>query len=299
MKTIIAMIVGGAIILGIFFGISSSGNLVLDSQTVLKSPKVNTAEVNHKVDSSHLSNNTDNNQKNINTEATNIAQENSNPMDQFAYLIQNQGLLYGSVSDGAQIIIPCSEGKIVNGQLKVPEYYVSMPWEQFTDYITANGDGSFIINEFYNGTQTGKFDLQESKNGLNGKFTHLENNAVSEASFTNIKSYNSNGQLTKKPFYIGVIGKTAVTLTNEFNGQYTEYYHGDKHLFTIEKQDSSSNSNYNIQLNEYWQGKLTGEYFLSDVGNDTYTGIFIKNPNSVNPIKSTVGLTGSNSPFSV
>lgn len=301
MKTIIAMIVGGAIVLGVFFGISSNGNLVLDSQTVLKSPKVNEATSQHTVDVSNSSNNIKNNQNStkILNDSSNSTSQSSNPMNQFTYLIQNEGLLYGQVNDGAKIIIPCTEGKIVNGQLVVPEYYVSMPWEQFTDYIVAKGNGNFIINEFYNGVQTGKFNLHEINNGLEGKFTHVSNNAVSNSKFINIKGYSQGGQLTRKPFYIGVIGKTAVTLTNEFNGQYTEYYHGDKHLFTIEKQENSSNNNYNIQLNEYYQNKLTGEYFLNDVGNDTYTGIFIKNPNSTNPIKSAVGLTGSNSPFSV
>lgn len=301
MKTIIAAIIGGIIVVGVFLGISSNSNLVLDSQTVLKSPKVNVAASQDNVKIASLSNNTKNNIENsINqAQSKNNINTSNNPMTQFQYLIANEGLLYGTVSDGAQIIIPCSEGKVVNGQLVVPEYYISMPWEKFTDYITANGNGSFTIDEYYNGKQTGRFDLEENKNRLTGKFTHIENGVISQASFVNVKQFSGRGQLSRKPFYIGVIGQTAVTLTNELDGQYTEYYHGDKHLFTIKKQDTSSNSSYNIQLNEYYQNKLTGEYFLNDVGNDTYTGIFIKRPNSGNPIKSTVGLTGSNSPFSV
>ncbi|MGL5575457.1 MAG: hypothetical protein ACRDCW_07960 [Sarcina sp.] len=301
MKTVIAMIVGGAIVLGIFFGISSSSNLVLDSQTVLKSPKVNTSVSRHTGDISNLSNNTKNNiEKNQNTNNEMVQVNNtSNSMTEFKDLIQNEGLLYGTVSNGAQIIIPCSEGEVKNNELIVPEYYVNMPWETFTDYITANGNGNFVINEFYNGKQTGRFNLQENENTISGQFTHMTNGATAEAKFVSIKTNNQRGELSRKPFYIGVIGQTAVTLTNEFNGQYIEYYHGDKNLFTIEKQENSSNSNYDIQLNEYYQNNLTGEYFLNDVGNDTYTGIFIKAPNSADPVKSTVGLTGSNSPFSV
>ena len=297
MKTIIAMIVGGAIVLGLFLGVTSGSNFVLDSQTVLKSPKVNSAR------SNNILNLNDTNNKKSNTSNSNndnMATDNlDSTMNEFSYLIKNEGILYGVVSDGANIIIPCSEGKIVNGELVVPEYYTSMPWEKFTDHISSNGDGSFTINEFYNGTQTGQFNLNEGKNTLVGSFKHISNGAMSTAKFTNMKYFNATGQLARKPFYIGVIGQTAVTLTNEFNGKFTEYYHGDKHLFNIVRQENSSNSNYDIQLNEYYNNKLTGEYFLNDVGNDTYTGIFIKGPTSANPIKSTVGLTGSISPFSI
>ncbi|MGL4760370.1 MAG: hypothetical protein ACRCWG_02835 [Sarcina sp.] len=293
MKTIIAMIVGGAIVLGLFLGVTSSSNFVLDSQTVLKSPKVNSMK------SNNISN-----LNNINKTQSNISSNGSTnnldtSMSEFAYLIKNEGILYGVVSDGANIIIPCSQGKIENGELVVPEYYTSMPWEVFTDYISSNGAGSFTIKEFYKGTQTGQFKLNESKGSLVGSFKHISNGAMSTAKFRNMKYFDATGQLARKPFYIGVIGQTAVTLTNEFNGKYTEYYHGDEHLFNIVKQENSANSNYDIQLNEYHNNKLTGEYFLNDVGNDTYTGIFIKDPTSTNPVKSTVGLTGSISPFSV
>ncbi|WP_297518587.1 hypothetical protein [uncultured Clostridium sp.] len=296
MKTIISMIIGGAIVLGLFLGVTSSNSFVLDSQTVLKSPKVNLVKDKHIF-------NFDNNSNNVNVSTSTNKQDGSNSlnntMSQFNYLIQNEGMLYGVVANGAKIIIPCSEGKVINGQLVVPEYYTSMPWEKFTDYISSNGDGSFTIYEYYNGKQTGEFNVNEKGNNLVGEFIHTVNNAKSKVIFSNVKSFDESGQLSRKPFYIGVIGETAVTLTNEFDGTYTEYYHGDKHLFDIKKETSSSNSNYNIQLNEYYNGKLTGEYLLNDIGNDTYTGIFIKAPQSANPIKSTVGLTGSKSPFSI
>ena len=286
MKTLVAMIVGGLIVLGLFLGVISSNNFVLNSETLLKSPKIDV-------------------QKNLNEENNiNLSVKNSNGiinsnnMSEFSELINKDGLLYGTVSNGADIIIPCSEGIIENRELVVPEYYTSRPWEKFTDYIQANGGSSYTIYEYYEGKQTGLFKLKDSNGELIGEFTHISNNAKSTAKFEE-KPNVDRGNLARKPFYIGVIGQTAVTLTNCFNGSYTEYYHGDKHLFEVKKVNNTANNNYSIQLNEYYKGKLTGEYLLNNVGNDTYTGVFVAHPNSSKSVTTTVGLTGSNSPLSI
>ena len=142
-------------------------------------------------------------------------------------------------------------------------------------------------------------DIQQKANILNSK-NNINNDAiVVKEKFTDFKNDRQNGQLIKKPFYIGVVGNSAITLKNEFNQHYIGYYHGYKYLINVVKQKNSSNSNYSIQLNEYFKGKLIGEYFLNNVGNDTYTGILLRYPNSKSQKKSVVGLTGSNSPFSV
>ena len=287
MKTLIAMIVGGLIVLGLFLGVISSNNFVLNSETLLKSPKIN-VQKNLKES---------NNINSLNLEKSNNM-NSSNNMSEFSELINKNGLLYGNVSDGANIIIPCSEGVIENGELVVPEYYTSIPWEKFTDYIEADGNSNYTIYEYYKGKNTGIFKLNNSNGELSGVFTHVTTNIKSLARFKEESSLD-NGGLTKKPFYIGVIGQTAVALTNCFNGTYTEYYDGDKHLFEVKKVNASASSNYSIQLNEYYGKKLTGEYLLNDVGNDTYTGIFIAHPNSSKSVTTTVGLTGSNSPFSI
>lgn len=291
MKTIVSMIVGIAIILGIFWGISYSGNLILDSQTVLKSPKVNTSEGRRAVGVSNLSDNIK-----FNTESN----KNSNLVNDISNLIKQGSLLYGTVGNGIKIIIPCKDGIMVDNELVVPEYYIDKPWEKFTDHITIDNKGNFIITEFYKDKEIGKFNLKQEGLNLVGELTNIDDNTLSRAKFININKDNiQNGQLMKKPFYIGVVGNLAITLTNEFNGHYTGYYHGYKQLINIVKEENSSNSSYNIQLNEYLKGKLIGEYFLNNIGNDTYTGIFIRYHNGVKSKKVTVGLTGSNSPFSI
>ena len=291
MKTLVAMIVGGLIVLGLFLGVISSNNFVLNSETLLKSPKIN---VQKNLKESNSINN-------LNLEKSNnikSSMNSNNSMSAFSELISKNGLLYGTVSDGANIIIPCSEGVIKNGELVVPEYYTSRPWEKFTDYIEADGNSNYTIYEYYKGKNTGVFKLKNPDGGLSGMFTHVSNNMKSTANFKEESSSDS-GNLVRKPFYIGVIGQTAVTLTNCFNGTYTEYYNKDKHLFEVKKVNPSASSNYSIQLNEYYEKKLTGEYLLNDVGNDTYTGIFVAHPNTSKSITTTVGLTGSISPFSI
>lgn len=326
MKKAIAIIIGLVIILIAVIFICFGNEFTFNNQTLLKSPKVDipqstvNASVASYIDDQKLKNTTSSNSnissnlnlqdsnynstvnKNTNTQKTNtqnvVSQNGSiSTASALTNLMESGGVLYGYVADGAYIIIPCSQGKIINGQLSVPEYYLGMPWEEFNDYISIQ-NGSYVIKEYYKGKQTGVFDLKANSKGLSGSFTHIANNQTYNARFTSENDLKP-GSLTEKPFYIGVIGNTAVTLTNEFNGSYVEYYHGDKHLFTVKKQANSQNANYNIQLNEYLGNVLTGEYLLNSVGHDTYTGIFIDKPNSANPIKSTVGLTGSFSPFSV
>lgn len=330
MKKLITIVIGILIILGVFIFVMSGNGLTLTNQSLLQSPKVvvqkdkpyvrNTNIEENKNISNNMnrenSNNNSNNSivKNINssnitksnitttqintvnndnTQNTNIEE---NKFNQFSNLMKSSGILYGNVADGAKIIIPCSQGKVVNGQLLVPEYYVDMPWEEFSDSINFV-NGRYIIKEYYQGQETGEFDLVLNGNKLTGIFTHIENGAQYNASFTLIGKMKEN-QLASKPFYIGVIGNTTVALTNEFNGTYTQYYDGDKHLSSVIKVNSQ-NSTYQIQLNVYKKGILSGEYFLNSVGNDTYTGVYITNPNTPNSSQSTVGLTGSFSPFSV
>ena len=291
MRTIVSIIVGVTIIFCIFCGISYSGNLILDSQTVLKSPRVNVSEDQHNVQVSNLSNDIK-----INTGSS----QSSNRVNKISDLMKQGSLLYGTVANGTKIIIPCKEGVIVDNKLVVPEYYVNMPWKKFTDYITTDNKGNFIITEFYKDKEIGKFNLKQEGSNLVGSLENIGDNTLSKVEFTDIsRSRIQSGQLMKKPFYIGVVGKSAVTLTNEFNDHYTAYYHGYKYLIDVVKQENSSDSNYNIQLNEYWKGHFIGEYFLNNVGNDTYTGVLIRYPNKPNPKKITVGLTASNSPSDV
>ncbi|MGL5823101.1 MAG: hypothetical protein ACRCYE_15965 [Sarcina sp.] len=288
MKTVVAMVLGGLIVIALFFGMISSNSLVLTSNNLLRTPKTN------EENSSSISlNYLDNHQQ---VPSTDISEGD---ISKFSKLLSGEGTLMGNISDGATVVIPLAEGVIKNNQFVVPEYYTSLPWEQFTDYIAADGNNKYTINEYYNGVHTGIFNIRETtNNNLVGSFEHVSNQQMSNVSMQ-IESSRNAGTLANKPFYIGVIGQTAVTLVNTFNGKYVEYYHGDKHVFNVKKVQNNSNSNYNIELQESYDGKITGEYLLNDVGNDTYTGVFIKAPNSQNPVKSTVGLTGSNSPTTI
>lgn len=141
-------------------------------------------------------------------------------------------------------------------------------------------------------------DVQEKANILNSK-SNINDAIIMKEKFIDFKDDSQSGQLIKKPFYIGVVGNSAITLKNEFNQHYIGYYHGYNYPINVVKQKNSSNSNYSIQLNEYYKGNLIGEYFLNNIGNDTYTGILLRYPNSERQKKSLVGLTGSNSPFSI
>lgn len=321
MKKIITAIIGIMIVIGLCVGVIASNNFTFNNETLLKSPNVNLAKNSNEIANSMNINDNNNtsgsnasvdknsNSKYINNNITNNSNVNNNssdigmqqtikkesPMNEFSQLIKSGGILYGKASNGAKIIIPFSKGSVINGEFVVPEYYVNMPWEEFNDYISINSEGNYIINEFYKGNKTGQFDLRMNGDDLSGIFTHAINNKKSNVNFI-YEGLGKPGMLSKKPFYIGVVGDTAVTLSNEFNGNYSEYYHGNKNIFTIKKVSNPQNSNYNIQLNEYYDNKLTGQYFLNDVGNDTYTGIFI---NIASSVKSTVGLTASDSPFGV
>lgn len=291
MKTVVAMVLGGLIVIALFLGMISSNSLVLTSNNLLRTPKTN--EENSSNNSSVNLNYLENHQQ---VPSTDISEGDIN---KFSKLLSGEGTLIGNVSDGATIVIPLADGVIKNNQFVVPEYYTSLPWETFTDYITADGNSKYTINEYYNGIHTGIFNVTENaNNALVGEFKHVSNGQTANVSMKIENSRNAK-KLANKPFYIGVIGQTAVTLINTYNGKYIEYYHGDKNLFNVEKVQNNSNSNYDVELQESYQGKVTGEYLLNDVGNDTYTGVFIKNPNSQNPVKSTVGLTGSNSPTTI
>ncbi|MGL4990256.1 MAG: hypothetical protein ACRC57_03685 [Sarcina sp.] len=330
MKKLITIVIGILIILGVFIFVMSGNGLTLTNQSLLQSPKVvvqkdkpyirNTnIEENKNInnntnnENTNSENSTNNLNNNIvkNTNSSNVIKNNAtttqvntmqnsniqnNRFNEFSSLMKSSGILYGTVDDGAQIIIPCSQGKVVNGQLLVPEYYVDMPWEEFSDSISFV-NGRYIIKEYYEGQETGEFNLALNGNKLTGIFTHIENGAQYNTSFTLIGKLKEN-ELASKPFYIGVIGNTTVALTNEFNGTYTQYYDGDKHLSNVVKVNSQ-NSTYQIELNVYTKGVLSGQYMLNCVGSDTYTGIYITNPNTPNASRSTVGLTGSFSPFSV
>ncbi|MGL4741173.1 MAG: hypothetical protein ACRC41_10260 [Sarcina sp.] len=291
MKTVVAMVLGGLIVIALFLGMISSNSLVLTSNNLLRTPKTNV--VNDNSNSSVSLNYLDNHQQ---VPSTDISEGDIN---KFSKLLSGEGTLIGNVSNGATVVIPLADGIIKNNQFVVPEYYTSLPWEHFTDYIAADGNNKYTINEYYNGVHTGIFNVTESANNkLVGSFEHVSNQEMANVSMQ-IESSRNVGKLENKPFYIGVIGQTAVTLVNTFNGKYVEYYHGDEKVFNVEKVQNNSSNNYDVELEESYNGKVTGEYLLNDVGNDTYTGVFIKAPNSQNPVKSTVGLTGSNSPTTI
>lgn len=265
-----------------------------NNKSTSNSSNVNTNTSNNNEVSSSTSQSNNNSNTSQNT-GFSMAQSTGN----FADIVNGSNYIIGAI-DGTHIIIPVSNGQIVNNQLILPEYYTSEPGEVFTAKISSLGNGNFILYEFYGNKHTATFKLKyqacaDGPASLLGTFTHNGTSSVTGITFnfSQFGGFLSNGM----PFYHGSVAGTPVTLEINSVGQnkYLEYYQGDQNAFTL-KFNYNVPRNYNIGFNEYYNGQLTGEYLLnSNSSNTTLTGEFISHPGQSNSETYPVTLQGSTS----
>ena len=215
----------------------------------------------------------------------------------FADIISGANYMSGSI-DGTQIVIPLQGGHVVNNMLVLPEYYTSKLNETFTAKIASLGDNNFTLYEYYGDTNTAIFKLKyhanEAEPSLSGTFTHTGSNDVTGISF-NLVSTNMAPPVMQMPFYHTNINGAQVTIIPSPNSsKFYEKYSGDSNLFTLNYNYSSYNKNYQVQLDESYNGQKTGEYLLNQIHNtNEYTGVFITKPGTSSSKTYNVTLTGN------
>lgn len=252
------------------------------------------------VDNSNISNNNANSQSNTqnyntNNTSTNMAQSTGN----FSDIIDGNTYLTGNI-EGDTIIIPLNNATIVNKQLILNEYYVDRLNEKFTLKVSSLGNNNFIMYEFFNGVNTGIFNLKsinsQYSSTLSGTFSKPGSNKVIGIQLS------SNQSASKYPFFKGYINGTQVTLIHSsnpygFSNEFLEKYAGDNNIFNLSYIASGPNNNFQFPLAESFDGRTTGEYELNYIDNYTgLSGFYIKAPVTKNSIKYPITLTGSYTP---
>lgn len=225
----------------------------------------------------------------IHASSTSLAQSTGD----FSDIIDGNTFLEGNI-EGDTIIIPLNDATIVNKQLILPEYYLDRLNEKFTLKVSSLGNNNFVMYESYNGVNTGIFNLKsinsQYSSTLSGTFSTVGSNHV-----IGIK-LQSDQYMSKYPFFKGFINGAQVTFIHNPKGNgYFEIYSGDNNIFNLTyNYINQQNNNYNVELEESFNGKVTGEYELNYIDNNSeLSGFYIKAPISKDSVKYPITLQGS------
>lgn len=107
------------------------------------------------------------------------------------------------------------------------------------------------------------------------------------------------GELHSLPFYHTNIAGTSVLISpsGQNQSELIENYAGDSNSFILKYDYTITNADYQLGLDETYNGKKTGEYLLNPIsGTNNYSGVFISHPGTPQSKTYNVTLTGSLSP---
>lgn len=283
-----------------------------DNSSQKPTTKTVTLSATKKVDNTKSDRATDKNQpiiqnENAESQSTNQAKPISNSIHStttsmsqstgdFSDIIDGNTYLEGNI-EGDTIIIPLNDATIVNKQLILPEYYLDKLNEKFTLKVSSLGNNNFVMYESYNGVNTGVFNLKsinsQYSSTLSGTFSTIGSNKV-----IGIK-LRSDQYTPKYPFLKGFINGTQVTfIPNPDGNGYFEKYSNDNNMFNLNfNYINQKNNYYNIELEESFNGRVTGEYELNFIDNNSkLSGVYIKAPLSKDSVRYPITLEGSYTP---
>ncbi|MGL5416733.1 MAG: hypothetical protein ACRDAU_13790 [Clostridium sp.] len=306
MKKIIAIIVLVAVVIGVGVGIfiysfdndsasTASKNTAKETSTTANTTSKTNSNSKAKTDSSGASSSNTSSNKSANTPSNTQATPNvvntstttpqNNGTGDFAGILSGAKYFVGNI-EGDTIIIPLNNGRVVNNQLILNEYYLDRLHEVFTLKIDSLGNNNFTFYEYYNGQNTGIFKLKLSSSSyaetLSGTYSKPGSNnlvGISLQAYLNNNAY---------PFYCGTVNGTPVTLVQNSNsGGYYEIYAGDNNVFNLSYAPQVQQPTNGIAYTESFNGKTTGLYKLSFSNDGTQmSGSYVpsSNPNVSYPV---------------